>query len=405
MSVNSGAVQQAGTIVANIYKQITGLSVPAPLDLSSYISVATTTAALGMDKVYNALSEMWGQTLIAVRPYSGPLLDLDFPTTAWGNVDRKISFLSRLPSDDQGWEYPVTYDSTQTVPTGDGGSVDPYTISKDKPVQTCYNGRDVYQTHRTRFLEQLETAFFNPEELVRYNAGALQEFSNDREQWAEGMRRGLLINAIAALSLQTGRVIHLLTEYNTATGLSLTATTVKQPANYAPFMRWVYGRLGELKDLFAARNTMFTTQFSTFPTGYGVLRHTDAENMRLKLSASALHHMKASVLSTTYNPEMLNLDDAEGLAYWQSPDAPDSVQAKPVYNGADGSVTVASQSVTVENIFGVMYDRDMVGCARIRADMYTTPLNAAGRYYNDWYNESYKTRFDMTEKGILLLLD
>lgn len=406
MSVNTGAVQQAGSIVAAIYQQITGTSVPAPLDLSQYISVAQSTAQLGMDRVYNALSNMWGRTLIATRPYSGPLLDMAMDTTRWGNADRKISFLSRLPREtDDGWAYPVAYDANETVPTGDGQSVDPYVIKKDKPVQTVFSGQSVYQDNRTRFLEQLETAFLNPEELARYNAGALQEFANNREQWAEAMRRGLLLNAIADLSAQSGRAIHLLTEYNTATNQTLTKAQIRQPANYAPFMRWVYGRLGQIMDLMAARNTAYTKQLSTYPSGYGVLRHTSRENLRIKMLSGELHHMRASVLSTTYNPEMLNLDNVEGLAYWQQQTEPGTVRAKYVTTAGDGTYSEASEAVVVRDVLGIMYDRDMIGCTRIRADMSTMPLNGRGRYYNDWYNEAWKTRYDTTEKGVLLLID
>ena len=37
--------------------------------------------------------------------------------------------------------------------------------------------------------------------------------------------------------------------------------------------------------------------------------------------------------------------------------------------------------------------------------MYVTPFNAHGEYWNDYYKEVWRTRFDMTEKDVLLLLD
>ena len=401
-------VQQAGQIVAALYKQATGQTVPAPLDLSGYISVATTAIKSGWDKLYNALSQMWGETVFAVRPYTGVLQDMEFSTARWGNADRKISYASRIPETNAAYDYPVTYDSSERVPTGDGESVDMYKINKDKPVQTVFYGRSTYSFHRTRFLDQLETALRSPDEMVRYNAAAVQALANDREGWAESMRRGLIINAMGALAKegQTGRVVHLLTEYNTATGLELTATTVRKPENYAPFMRWVYGRMGELKDRFRENNTLYTTQLTALTTdGWHILRHTPDDRLKIKLLSSELHHLRASVLSTTYNADYLSLDGVEGVPYWQTPTSPDSFTVKPCYMQADGTEASGGDAVTGSAIFGIMYDEDFVGCTKIKDSVYSTPFNSSGEYWNDYYKEIYKTRFDMTEKAVLLVID
>lgn len=400
-------IQQAGTVLAAIYQQATGLAIPAPIDLASFISTATTALNLGLDKIHNALWNMVGRTIIAIRPYRGRFVDMDFDTTAWGIVDRKVSFLSKLPGDNAAYQYPVTYDATQTPATGDGLSVDMYRINKDKIVQTAYYGYQTYAYTRTRFAEQLRTAFRGPEEFTAFMAGATVSLDNDRELWREGTRAGVIINAIGALydENQTGRVIHALTEYNAETGLSLTATTVRQPGNYDNFCRWLYARMGDLKALMARNNILFTTQFSSFPSGYGVLRHTDDANLRIKMSAPFINRMRACVLSTTYNPEMLSLDGVEPVAYWQAPTTPDEVKVKPVYTGVSGTETVAASAVTVSNIIGIMYDRDFMGCTTVESHADTTPFNIVGRYWNDQYSDLVKTRHDMTEKAVLILLD
>lgn len=403
-------VKQAGAIVAALYKQATGQTVPAPLDLSGYISIATTTAQYGWDMLYRALSQMWGRTIIAIRPYRGAYLDMDFDTDAWSNAERKVSYASRIPGDNAAYAYPVAYDATEDPATGDGLSVDQWKINKDKPVQTVFYGRSTYSYTRTRFLDQLESAFYTPADLLRFNAGAVQSLDNDREGWREAQRRGMLVNAIGALYdddnvLPSGRVVHLLTEYNEATGQELDAEAVRLPANYAPFMRWVYGRMGEIKDRFRENNILYTTQLTALTdAGYCVLRHTPDAMLRIKVTSKELHHLRASVLSTTYNADYLSLDGVEAVPYWQNPDAPDEIQVKPVYMGADGQETQGDET-TVTDIFGVMYDRDFVGCTTVRSKMTSSPLNASGEYYNDFYKEIVKTRFDMSEKAVLLLLD
>ena len=402
-------ISQVSTILASLYQQMTGQAVPAPLDLSGWISTATTVLNLGLDKVHNAIWNMIGETIIAVRPYQSRFADLEFDTTSWGIVDRKISYLSRLPQDNQAYKPPVTWDTSAgaTNPSGDGESVDMYKINKDKPVQVAFYGQETYSYTRTRFAEQLKTAFRGPEEMTRFLSGALTSLNNDREGWKEGMRRGLLINAIGSLAdeSKTGRVIHALTEFNTETGLSLTATTVRQPANFDAFCKWLYAKMGDVKALMAENNVLFTTQLSSYPAGYGVLRHTDGENLRIKMSAAFINRMRAGVLSDTYNPELLSLEGIEPVAYWQSPKAPESVRVIPRYTTADGVESTGADSVTVSNIIGMMYDKDFVGCANIQSTFDTTPFNTKGRYWNDDMTELYKTRFDMTEKAILITLD
>lgn len=403
--MNEMTIAQAGQIVAAVYKQATGQAVPAPLDLASYISVATTAIKSGYDVLMSAISQMWGETIFAVRPYTGAFTDMEFSTTRWGNADRKISYASRIPTTNEAYSYPVAYDSAEVSnPTGDGLAVDQFKINKDKIVQTVFYGRSTWQYHRTRFLNQLETAFRSPDELVRYNAAAVQALTNDREGWAEAMRRGLMVNAMAYLA-DEGRSINLLTLYNQDTGLELTAETVRQPANYAPFMRWVYGKMGEIRDRMRENNTMYTTQLSSLTSaGYHILRHTPDDRLKIKMLSSELHHLRASVLSTTYNADYLSLDGIESVAYWQTPTYPAYVNCKPVYMGADGAQAQLDSAVSQDNILGIMYDEDFMGCTRIRSNQYTTPFNAAGEYWNDFYKEEYKTRFDVTEKAVLLLL-
>ena len=56
-------------------------------------------------------------------------------------------------------------------------------------------------------------------------------------------------------------------------------------------------------------------------------------------------------------------------------------------------------------IIGIMYDRDFMGCTTVESFADTTPFNIKGRYWNDQYSDLVKTRHDMTEKAVLILLD
>ena len=404
-------ISQSSAVIAELYKQCTGQSVMAPVDLSSFISIATTLQRTNKDILFNAITAMWRDTVFAVRPYRGQLLDMEFDTNRWTNASRKISFASKMPMDNAAYTYPAAYDATQTPPTGDGLSVDMYKIEKDKPVETVFYGQSTYIAKRTQFWEQLETALSTPELLASYNAAALQALENDRESWAEQLRHGLLINLIGSLvdesaaSPELNRVHKVLTAYNADTGLSLTKEDVYKPANLAPFARWLHAYITHIAARMRKNTTLYTTQLSQLTQqGLCVLRHTPAERLRVKITDKLLTQMRACVLSATYNQDLLSLDGAEGVVWWQAPELEDSVRVAPVYTNADGEQTQGTPRI-VDNIIGVMYDADALGCAVVSESMYTTPFNISGEYVNTEWKQRYKTRFDMTEKAVVLLLE
>ena len=219
----------------------------------------------------------------------------------------------------------------------------------------------------------------------------------------ESIRRGLLCNAIAAIADENAadRNVHLLTEYNTLTGLSLSATDVYQPDNFPAFMKWMYARVAELSDLMTANSTMFQTVI----TGKPVLRHTPMEMQRVYMYSPLLRQMESRVLADAYHDNFLRYADVESIPFWQNIENPDSVNAAPAYTATTGLLTTNPSPSTVQNIAGIMFDRDMMGMAILDRRVLSTPVNTRGLYRNIHVHCKQKVVFDNTEKGILLLLD
>ena len=168
----------------------------------------------------------------------------------------------------------------------------------------------------------------------------------------EGLRRGLVCNAIAAIKAENNseRQIHLLTEYNTLTGNSYTVEDIYTPSVFDGFCKWMYARVSEISDLFSANSTMFQTVI----TGKPILRHTPAEMQRIYMYSPFLRQMDARVLADTYHDSFIRFADVEALPYWQSIKTRDTVKAKPVYTGTDGTVTMES-SVSLARIMAGVY--------------------------------------------------
>lgn len=402
-NVNSNIIYQAGTLLADVVQQATGRKVLTANTPGEWTSVATTAQLIGVEPILNTLANMWARTIFSVRPYSAKLRGLEMSADRFGMITRKLSPVAKDPGDDAAYDWPVAYDAGQTPPSGDGHSVDMYAINKKNVLQTAFYGAFVYQEYFTIFKDQLDGAFRSPEEFMAFNEMNLSDRANSIETWKESTKRSILANAILSLSVEnaTGRVVHLLTEYNAATGLSLTATTVMQPVNFIGFARWMIARINTISRLMAERSTMFQTTIS----GQAVVRHTPAQDLKVYMSAKIMDQMDAMALSLTYHDEYLKLADVEGVAYWQAIGTPESVNGKPTYTNTSGVVTTPSSASTVSNIVGLMFDRDALGMASVLEETSMTPFNARGRYWNNFYHNKVKTRMDMTEKMVLLCLD
>lgn len=402
MSVNTMSFQQIATVLNSIVHQATGQNVITPTNIAEFVSVANTALSLGNDVVMNAISSVLSRTIFSIRPYSAKFVGLEKDLPRWGAYMRKLSIADSDWADDDAYKYPVTYDSTETPPTGDGGMVDQWKIKKPNVLQTNFYGASVFADHITIFEDQLESAFRSPEELGSFISLIMTKLSNRIEMSRDAVARGLVANMIGALLTENdaNRVVHLLTEYNAQTGLSLTARSVYAPDNFPAFMKWVYSRVAQISDLMTENSLMFQTVISGKP----VLRHTPMQNQKIYLYSPARHQMDARVLADTYHDNYLKYADVESVNYWQSIRTPDSINISPAYTSTAGAV-VNGDPVSKSGIFGLMFDEDAMGYALLDRRMVPTPVNASGLYRNIFVHAKQKVFMDNTEKAVVLLLD
>ena len=403
MSVNTMTFEQISSVLVSLVKQATGQAVLTPTDTASFVSVAQIALRADRDVVMNTLSNMIGRTIFSTRPYSAKMTGLVLDSFRWGAVMRKLSIADNDWKDDPAYDYPVTYDANQNPPSGDGGTVDQWVIKKPNVLQTNFYGASVYGDHMTITEEQLESAFTSPDQLGSFISLIMTNLSDRWEQAQENLRRGLVSNAIGGIYNENdaNRVVHLLTEYNSLTGLSLTASTVYQPANFKPFMQWVYSRIAEISDKMTERSLIYQTVISGKP----VMHHTPKQDQRIYLYAPARHQIDAMVLADTYHDSFLRYADVESVNFWQSIGAGSSVTVTPAFTDTNGVLVTPSSAVTVDNVFGIMFDRDFMGMTVLGQRMLSTPVNASGIYRNIWLHAKNRIFTDPTEKAVLLLLD
>lgn len=401
--MDSMNISQCSAVLNEVVEQATGQKILTDISQPGvFASVATTLLRTGYDPVINSITQLWSRTIFAARNYRAPLASLEMDLPRYGNAIRKLSPIARQMTDDESYKYPVAYDAAQTPPDGNGKTVDMYKLAKRGVLQTNFYGTAVYEQLFTVFKDQFDTAFSSAEEFGRFNEMMLTERNNDKESFREAVARAMQANFIAGLIDENNpdRVVHLLTEYNAATGQSLTAQTVYQSANFAPFMKWVYARVKSISRLFRERSQKFQTVIDGKP----VLRFTEPTDLRVALYAPAMDQMEASVLADTFHDNYLKYATYEAVNFWQSIDTPDSISCTPIYTHTDGTVTTGAK-VEQANIFGLIHDKDALGYAIVNSWSAVTPLNVVGGYWNDAYHARLKTVQDNTEKAVVLLLD
>ena len=388
MSVNTMSFEDASAILNNIRQQVTGQASIAPVNTAEFVSVGTTLLQSGYDPVLNAITQMVTKTIFSIRPYSRKFGGIKVDSEMWGAIVRKLAVA------DKAWEANEEFDLV------DGQSIDHYKVSKPDVLELKFYGSEDFAKHYTIFKDQLNNAFNGPAEFSRFMSMVVQNVSDMIEQNFESIARMIIANYVGGKKVANNGVIHLLTEYNAETGLSLTGTTVFAPANFGDFMKWVYARIATLTSLMTERST----EFQINVTGKPITRHTPFEYQKVYLYAKLLNDMNARVLADTFHYDFIEYADVEAVNYWQSIETPMAIDVTPSYLDTDGSIkTGAEQNIT--NLVGVIFDREALGYTVMNEWSATTPLNASGGYWNTFYHFLMKWWVDYSEKGIILLLD
>ena len=390
---NSLTVSQAVTVLNSLMNQMQGASALTATDVSDFVSVAETALKMGFDPILGAISQVLDRTIFSIRPYYAKFLAMEKSNSEYGAWTRKINYCDRPFVQDDGFSLT------------DGTALDLWVIRHPDVLQMNITGQEVLQDYFTRTEEQMKLAFRSADEFGQFWAGVIQNLSDKHEQKTEACARANLINAIGALSSAGGteQVVHLLTEYNTQTGKSLTATTVYDPANYGDFMKWVYARIQTVRDFLTERSINY--HFNVPNASKYIQRHTPYNRQILYMYAPELRQMEARVLSAAFNEGRLAYKDIELVNYWQSIETPTAVNAKTVSIDGDGVVDVAASATSISNIFALLVDDDAMGYTRYSEGMNATPFNPRGRYTNFWYHWRWNQFVDLTENMVLFVLD
>lgn len=391
MAANTLTFTDIATILNSVVQQATGQISITPTNTSDFITVAQKGLLSGYDNLMGAISQVLSRTIISNRPYTRKFQGLEADEIRWGNHVRKINYADRA------WQ------PSGRLPIVNGVAVDDQKPVLDNVLQTNFYGQDDYEIQWTLYSNQLDVAFSGPDEFARFVSGKLQTISNQVEQKHESLARMVLANMIGGIVLinNSDQIVHLLTEYNTQTGLTLTATTVYQPANFAPFMKWVYSRIASISSMLTERTMIYHQNV----TGQEIARHTPEPFQRVYLYAPARYQVDARVLADTYHDNYLRQAYTETVNFWQDVKTPDSINVKATYMDNTGSLVTPASASTTAKIFGLIMDTEAAGYTVCNQRTTKAAYNGEGEYQNFWLKFTDRYWNDFTENAVLLLLD
>ena len=406
--------QDAYAFINSLAGQMQGTTSLTATDGSSFIAVGETLLQAGMENVLNALGLVLGRTFMASRPYDAKFKILNAVNSGlYAGRMRKISFYSK-PTKPAGFENTQLnpenllngVDNTGSSSSGHERAPSMWEQNPAVPLQVDFSGSTVWQASNTIYEVQLQKAFRSESEFNAFIGGILTELGNDIEQQKESMARATLLNFITGIydmgSGSGDRVVNLTALYNST--FSTSYTTAQLLSTYIEsFSKFMVEQLMLTSD----RMTHRTDAYHWAPTksGYALLRHTPKSEQKLFLYNPLMTKIREYVYPSLFGPGYLDINNYEGVDYWQSFDTPQEINFKPaVIDTSTGAQKAATAAVNLKYVVGVLFDTDALMVDTQLDAAYSTPLESRKLFRNLWYSFRYNYCCDYTENGVIFIM-
>lgn len=367
-------------LVNSVVEQALGDTALTAVDTSTLVALGDTvlSSSSNTEAFLNTLAQRIGKTIIRYRMYRNKLSDLVVDDFTFGAIVQKIRV--NMPEAEAD-------DSFNLV---NGQSIDHYRISKPNVEQKIFVTRTPYKYRLTIQDVHLREAFLSPEAMAAFISAIFGELRNAIEKGLEELGRTCINTAVTVVA-GTAQEIDLVSEYNAATGSTVTAGVAA--LNDSDFLKWAGDRIDEIYDDFQDMSVLYNdTSIPTF---------TPAEDIRFKLHSIFSRKYQSVMQADTFNKSLVDLPKYTKINYWQSHKAGEKFDIKQTRPDGQGG----TETVTVENVIGVMHDREALGTYKKDEIAATTPLNADGLYYNTVYHEKQLYFYDPSENLVVFTLN
>lgn len=329
----------------------------------------------------NTLVQRIGRTIIRYRKYENKLRGMILDDFEYGAIVQKIRIA--MPDAEADESFGLT----------DGQSVDHYKVAKPDVQQKLFVTRTPYQYKVTIQRKHLKEAFLSESAMASFISGVFGEVRNAIDLGLERLARNAFNNMIAesygaSAASPKQNVVNLGTLYR-AINANAPATAAGL-LNDNDFLRFAVSTINERIDMLQEMSVLNTPDSSALPT------FTPKDRMHVYILSQFKRRLETVVQYAAFNEMLVDIAGNETLTYLQSAQDPLSVH-----------VTRASDrtEIEVENIVGLVYDRDACGAYKWDEEVATTPVNAAGLFYNVYYHLQQLWFNDLSENFVVFTLN
>lgn len=374
---------QIAEIVNETTAQVTGTEPIADVDLNKIVDAGA--EVIDTDKVdhyVQSLIDRIGKVVFVNRPYTGGTPSVMMDSWEYGAVLEKIQYEGLPAAEDN-----------DTWNLEDQRSYDPNIFYKPTVSAKFYSERRTFDIPMSFAQRQIKSAFTSAGQLQAFFSMIETAISNGMTVKMDSLVEATINNFIATTygtGVANARVVKLLTEYTAFTGA--TAPQAEYAFATPEFVRFVAFRMKRKASQMQKLSTVFNVG--------GKYRHTPKDRLHLILHADFTAAADAYLQSDTYHNEFVKLPNADTVPFWQGSgtgfDWDDTSKMIVTPRGAE-------EPVTIENVVGVMFDRDALGVSNLDRRV-TTNWNPKGEFTNNWYKFDAGYFNDFNENGVIFVL-
>lgn len=322
----------------------------------------------------NTLVQRIGRTIISYRRYRSKLADMVRDDFEWGAILQKIRV--HMPEAEADESYGLV----------DGQSVDHYKVAKPEVEQKFFVTRSPYQFHVTIQKVHLREAFLSESSMGAFLGAVTGQVRNAMEATLENLGRIALGNMAAEVYGLASQDYRLVSMYNATHSPGITADTAMSNPDFIAFaMQAINTVIDEMQELGVSHNDMSIETF------------TPKELIRVKIVSPFIRAAETVLQYRAFNEELVSVDAAyQKIAFWQSISTPLNIKIKRASDGEEKNI---------DNVIAIVHDRDALGMYREEEEVATTPINAAGLYYNTYYHAKQLWFNDLSENFVFFSLN
>lgn len=379
-------VEQVYEIVNDTTKEIIGSSdLVATVDNNKIVDIGETViGSQNMDNYVRTLIDHIGKVVFVDRPYEGNTPSVLMSDTEWGAITEKIKYIG-LPEAQENDSWELT----------DGESYDPNVFTKPQVGAKFFSKKTTFEVPMSFTQRQVKSAFSNAGQLTAF-------FSMIENTIAKSLtvkQDSLVMKTIGNFAMHAKadaadtsnvRYVKLGTMYRT----KFNKETTGEALLYDPeFIRYASMVLKRVAKRMSGLSTLFNAN--------GNPRNTDKKYLHMILHNDFTSAAEAYLQSDTYHDEFTALPKAEVVPFWQGSGS--------AFGWSDtscikGIAAGGNSLVTVDNVVGVLFDRDALGVCNLDRRV-TSNWNGKAEFTNNWYKFDCGYFNDFDENFVLVTLD